>query len=150
MKLGYIEIGINNSRFYAHQLAWFFETGEWVDQIDHRNQIRNDNRFLNLRKATGSQNQSNIAFRSDNTSGFKGVTHDKRRGKWTADVRFEGRRYRKAGFPCAASANEWPAVSELKYMAISPQTEERNMAQSIDNTKRAGASVLLAGVGAQP
>lgn len=107
MKVGYIEIGIENHRTTAHRLAWYYITGEWPARVDHRNRIKTDNRWLNLRKATASQNQANIETRKDNTSGYKGVVLDSRRGTWTAEVRFEKKRHRKSGFASADAANEW-------------------------------------------
>jgi hypothetical protein len=45
-----------------------------------------------LREATPSQNQANKAMRSDNTSGVKGVTWDKSRGKWVAAIHVNRKR----------------------------------------------------------
>lgn len=42
--------------------------------VDHRSLDTLDNRRGNLRLASHSQNNCNIALRSDNTTGFKGVT----------------------------------------------------------------------------
>ena len=59
-------------------------TGIWPEgkQIDHINLIKSDNRWVNLRLATPSQNKSNTGKRADNTSGFKGVS--KLGNKWKA------------------------------------------------------------------
>ena len=55
-------------------------------QVDHINQNKLDNRRLNLRAATHGQNQWNRGRRRDNTSGFKGVCFDKRRGLYMAYI----------------------------------------------------------------
>lgn len=49
-----------------------------------------DNRFANLREATRSENARNMGLYSTNTSGFKGVTWDKSRGKWLAHIKIHG------------------------------------------------------------
>jgi hypothetical protein len=41
----------------------------------------------NLRVCTSSQNGMNRGKQSDNTSGYKGVTWDKSKGKWQASIK---------------------------------------------------------------
>lgn len=68
----------------------FLCTGEVVD---HRNGNGLDNRRKNLRPATCQQNSWNARISKRNSSGFKGVNYDIRRGKWMARIsdRFLGR-----------------------------------------------------------
>lgn len=58
-KHGYIAIQIDGERDYAHRLAWLYMKGRLPKEIDHRNGIRSDNRWENLRKATRFQNNGN-------------------------------------------------------------------------------------------
>lgn len=51
-------------------------------EVDHINQNPLDNRRSNLRLATRSQNAANIRKRSDNTTGYKGISFDKSRNKF--------------------------------------------------------------------
>jgi len=86
-ELGYRVITVNKRRFLAHRLAWFYVNGVWPDgMIDHVNQDQSDNRIENLRIATKSQNMANDGPRATNTSGYRGVTFDKKRGKWVAMI----------------------------------------------------------------
>jgi len=54
--------------------------------VDHINGDGLDNRRVNLRPATGSQNGANISPPSHNTSGYKGVALYKRTGRWRACI----------------------------------------------------------------
>jgi hypothetical protein len=56
-------------------------------KIDHRNRNGLDNCRNNLRPATAGQNAINRPKNSNNTSGFKGVSLDRRRNKWQATIR---------------------------------------------------------------
>ncbi len=84
-KSGYIRISIDGKRYQAHQLAWFYVTGEWV-RLDHKNLKKSDNWLDNLRPATRSQNAHNKARFSTNTSGFKGVCFHRRKKLWQASI----------------------------------------------------------------
>lgn len=61
-------------------------------QTDHINGDRSDNRRVNLRVVTGSQNQMNAKRRSDSRSPFKGVTWDKRANRWVARLVYQSKR----------------------------------------------------------
>ncbi|HDS0930162.1 TPA: HNH endonuclease [Pseudomonas putida] len=89
---GYFRVSLLGKRYFAHRLAWFYMTGEWPDEIDHVNCIRDDNRFCNLRVASRKQNSTNMLLKPSNTSGFKNVSFDKAKGKWIARVRLNGKR----------------------------------------------------------
>lgn len=66
--LGYVVIGIDGERYYAHRLAWLYMTGSWPDhEIDHR--IGKSNHWKNLRSASSKLNKENQrAARRDNKS----------------------------------------------------------------------------------
>jgi hypothetical protein len=93
-KRKYVIIGIYHHNYFAHRIAWLYMTGEMPTcDIDHINGDRADNRWANLRLATRSQNNANAKRRADNTSGFKGVTFNKRRNGWQAQIKLTGRNY---------------------------------------------------------
>jgi len=54
--------------------------------VDHKNHDTLDNRRVNLRLATRTQNAANKKIPSNNTSGFKGVSWHKRNKKFRASV----------------------------------------------------------------
>lgn len=85
---GYRAIMVCGKIYKAHRIAWLFLTGEWPEhQIDHINGNKSDNREINLRPATGYENQRNRGMLRTNSSGFKGVHLNKRRQKWVASIR---------------------------------------------------------------
>lgn len=55
-------------------------------QIDHINGDKLDNRMENLRIVTYKQNAQNSAIKSNNTSGYKGVSLTKEKNKWRAYI----------------------------------------------------------------
>lgn len=92
-KIGYRQIGINGRLLYAHRLAWLYIHGvDPVNEIDHENGDKSDNRYRNLRDATSTQNSCNIKIQSNNTSGCKGVSWAKYQDMWHAYVQISGKR----------------------------------------------------------
>lgn len=61
--------------------------------VDHQDGNGLNNRRCNLRGATRSQNLSNQRIRSNNTSGFKGVSRNKARAKWMAYIALHGKQH---------------------------------------------------------
>ena len=79
---GHRQVELDRGVHMAHRVIWAFVTGAWpAVQIDHRNGVPEDNRLCNLREATHRQNHQN---RGNNTSGFAGVSFNKRARKWRA------------------------------------------------------------------
>lgn len=73
-KDGYVYIAIRGRLYVAHRLAYLIATGEWpAAEIDHRNGIRSDNRWKNIRPASISQNRSNTLGQSTRTGPYPGV-----------------------------------------------------------------------------
>ena len=84
---GYYRISVKGRQYLAHVLAMTISNGHWPEfQVDHANGDRGDNRLANLRLCTISENRWNSRIRKRNTSGRKGVTWDKSRGLWMAQI----------------------------------------------------------------
>jgi hypothetical protein len=60
-------------------------------QVDHRDGDGLNCRRNNLRLATNSQNACNGRTPATNTSGYKGVTWNKNKRKWTACIKLDGK-----------------------------------------------------------
>lgn len=83
----YIQISLQYKKYPAHRLAWLYINGkEPRNHIDHINGNRSDNRICNLREATNQENIFNSKLSKANTSGIKGVTWDKQKKKWVAQI----------------------------------------------------------------
>ena len=84
---GYITINLDGKNYMAHRLAWLYVNGNFPpEEIDHINGKSTDNRISNLREASRKQNNENRTLRSDNTSGFQGVTFNKSFRKFQARI----------------------------------------------------------------
>ncbi len=74
---GYKLCRIGDRHYGVHRLAFLYMTGSLPPedvQVDHRNGIREDNRWGNLRLCSRSQNQQNTKRPVTNNSGIKGLT----------------------------------------------------------------------------
>lgn len=82
---GHRAIGLFGKHYLAHRLAWFYVYGEWPRQIDHKNNIRHDNRIDNLRPAKPQENSRNSLPHKDGTSKYKGVSRGYK-NKWQVSI----------------------------------------------------------------
>lgn len=115
-KYGYRLVRFEGRLYRASRLAWLHVHGEWPEgRLDHRNGERAEDWIENLRPATPSQNAANSRAHRDNRSGFKGVSRDKRRERWAANICCAGQRFRLGTFdaPEAAHAAYAEAAHEL-------------------------------------
>lgn len=104
---GYVQIQVDGKCYLGHRLAWLHEFGEFpVGILDHINGNRQDNRIGNLRQVTASQNCHNELLRTNNTSGVKGVTWDKRRKSWAAKFWHERKCINVGNFKSLEEAKE--------------------------------------------
>ncbi len=71
----------------SHRAAWAIYYGEYPkNHIDHINGVRTDNKIINLRDVTRSENQRNMKTHKHNTSGHTGVGFHKKTEKWRANI----------------------------------------------------------------
>jgi hypothetical protein len=93
---GYIRVRVNNRTYQCHRLLWVMRNGEIplgmdVDHVD-RNPL--NNAPTNLRLCSHSQNMKNRKLHKNNSSGVAGV-YLSNSGKWIAQVRSNGRKYKR-------------------------------------------------------
>ena len=87
---GYKAVKIDGKTYLVHRLVWMYVYGKFPENdIDHKNRIRSDNRLVNLREASRSDNCQNISIPSHNKSGHVGVTWIKSHKSWTVYIKVE-------------------------------------------------------------
>ncbi|MEK6878193.1 MAG: HNH endonuclease [Nanoarchaeota archaeon] len=83
--------------------------------IDHINGNKLDNRKCNLRFVTYSQNLMNSKLPNNNTSGYKGVTWDKNRNRWRAQIKINKKEINLGRFIKKEEAIKTRKRAEQKY-----------------------------------
>ena len=73
MSLPYWQISVLGKTYFRAKLVWFYVTGEWPNEIDHRDTDSLNDRWGNLREATRQQNNANRRVFRNNQTGCKGV-----------------------------------------------------------------------------
>ena len=104
---GYIQIRVDGRMHYAHRLAFLLMTGEFPSKdVDHINRDRADNRWLNLREATRSQNLANTKQRDRSLP--KGVSFEARSKvkPYVARIFARGRNYHLGSFASISEAEQ--------------------------------------------
>lgn len=95
---GYRVISLFGKRYLEHRLAWFYVHGEMPKhEIDHINQIRDDNRISNLRQVTHSENQRNKT-RKDSRVDEIGIWWCRRRKRYIAEISLNGKKVYQKSF----------------------------------------------------
>lgn len=93
-KDGYHYVRFRRTEYLSHRLCWELHYGEQPRlAIDHINGDKSDNRIGNLRLATHAQNLQNRGPFRRNVSGYKGVSFNRRSGKFLAAFRHNGEKY---------------------------------------------------------
>lgn len=117
---GYWQINVCSQLILAHRLVYLWYHGEMPPKgidIDHINGDRQDNRWVNLRAATRSQNMGNAVGQSGSRAGLKGVWLHRKTGLWQAGIRHEGTRHHLGYF-------KTPEEAHVAYVAASRRLNE--------------------------
>lgn len=114
-KKGYLRIQIDGKNYMAHKLAWLSIYGVLPDMIDHKNQVKSDNRISNLRVVNNLQNSKNRKICSSNTSGCMGVTWNNKKSRWIARINVDGKRVYLGSFANYSDAINTRKNAEVLY-----------------------------------
>ncbi len=90
---GYETICVLGKSYLAHRLAYAFMAGRFPTKnyvIDHKNHMRSDNRWCNLRKCNRSENACSTFSKGRGRSYFKGVSFCKETGLWLSRLTKSG------------------------------------------------------------
>ena len=105
---GYGQIKVDGRYRLAHRVSWEFAHGPTHDglELDHRCGNRACVNPAHLRPTTRSQNQQHrTGNQSNNTSGVRGVSWNKRANAWKAQVQLNGRFYYGGYHPTLEAAD---------------------------------------------
>lgn len=115
---GYRFITIDGSAFAAQRLAWLYVCGEWpTNLMDHKNRVRDDNRFDNLRDVRHLQNRHNTGTKANSNSktGVLGAIQ-RPSGKFFSRISHPGKRAQYLGtFDTAEEAHSAFMAAKAKY-----------------------------------
>lgn len=80
-------INLRGGKYLAHHLAWLYVYGVWPSEyVRHRDENHDNNAIANLYEATAAATVRGTKALSTNSSGFRGVSFDKSKGKWQATI----------------------------------------------------------------
>lgn len=123
-RAGYKYGTIFDRSHYAHRVAWAIYYGAMPKgEVDHINAVRVDNRIVNLRDVTSSENKWNSSIQRNNTIGIKGIYWDKDRGKWRAQLSKHGKRVFSGRFNSLEEAEEAYTEAAKKHHGEFARTE---------------------------
>jgi hypothetical protein len=112
---GYIRIkmSLSGKRYFllAHQFAYYIINNKIVDEIDHINGIRTDNRILNLREVSSQENKFNMID-------AKGYCWSEKRRKWVAQIGVNYKVLNLGGFNTEIDAKQAYLNAKNKYHII--------------------------------
>lgn len=98
-RTGYRSISLFGKTYPEHQLIWFIYYGVWPSgQIDHINQIRDDNRITNLRDVSKSENARNRSRNPNSKLGEHGIWYNQRTFKYVAEITLNGKKVYQKSF----------------------------------------------------
>ncbi len=89
---GGLRIQLKGKKYLAHRLAFLMSHSFLPTFIDHINGERTDNRIKNLRECTNAQNCTNRGANKNNTSGYKGVSWERRDKKYKAQIALDNKK----------------------------------------------------------
>lgn len=111
-----VNISVEGTHLKMSRLCWTIHNGVWPPEgywVDHINGVKADNRIVNLRLVTPTQNQQNKAGYGTYA---KGVTwRDRKEKPFQAKIRVNGDRIHLGSFATEEEAAEAYRVAALKH-----------------------------------
>lgn len=115
-KNGYWCIKLQGKLYNGSRLAWLYMTGNWPKRVvDHKNRIKSDNRWDNLRDVTQLTNTRNRSVAQKNKSGRVGVNWYKATGKWQSQIKIPGKKINLGYFTKLEDAIAARELAERQY-----------------------------------
>ena len=101
------KVKVHRVVFKAHNLSWNITDTSKLNQIDHIDRVRNNNKIENLQVATAQQNQFN--------KNAKGYSYNKRDNKYQAQIVRDGKQIYLGYFDKEDDAREAYLKAKLIY-----------------------------------
>lgn len=115
---GYIACKIDGKSYVAHRLAWLYVHGEWPSKwVDHINGQKDDNRLVNLRPCTPSENQQNLSGKD----GRLGTRWHPKAKRWFAAIKINGGLRHLGSFLTQADAHVAYLSAKQQLHTFNPQ-----------------------------
>jgi hypothetical protein len=99
-------INITRKLLLTHRIIFAMHHDYWPQYVDHIDNDKSNNKIENLRETTVHQNQWNRRLDCRNKSGIKGVSFDKNRNKWVAEIRNNNKKIFLGRFNSIADAEK--------------------------------------------
>lgn len=95
-------IRINGKNYRCSRVVYYLATGvdPGSNEVDHIDQDSSNNNIQNLRLANRSQNAANMKLKSNNATGFKGVSWHKARDLFRCTIALNGKSKQLANHIC--------------------------------------------------
>lgn len=116
---GYLTFSLDKKKVKVHRYLYEKYHGITLNpdiELNHINRIRTDNRIDNLEISNRPHNCQNQGKQKNNTSGFKGVSYNKKNKKWKAYININGKQKHLGYF----------STAELAYEAYKSKARELN------------------------
>lgn len=102
---GYLRGPVRNVKTLAHRVCFAIHHGRWpVGEVDHINGDPADNRIINLREVTHTENMRNTPLLKNSSTGCVGVSRYRRNGRWRAHIKVGGKQRHLGCFSSKAEA----------------------------------------------
>lgn len=112
---GYVQVTYKTKLYMEHRIVFLMHYGYVPQLIDHINGNKADNKILNLREATLSQNAQNMKISKSNISGIKGVTWRQCSKSWRVQISVNGKNKYIGTFKDIELAKECIEQARVKY-----------------------------------
>ncbi len=125
---GYLVVRLNGRLLHVHRIAYVLRTGRdpLGMTIDHKNGRRADNEKRNVRSAYTHQNVANrTVLNRNNTSGARGVSPSKTKGRWLAEIKVRRKKIHLGTFKCKSLAIAARRAAELKHFKVFAPVDRR-------------------------